>query len=100
MTSTPLPQATEGVPYSAGLRATGGNAPYRWKIAAGSLPSASSVDATAGSINGTASQSGSFPLTNQAANTGGQTASQPFAINVSLAAIGNLAGLAELRLGY
>jgi Putative Ig domain len=100
MTSTPLPQATEGVPYTAGLRATGGNAPYRWKIAAGSLPSGFSFDATAGSINGTASQSGSFPLTIQAADTAGQTASQQFAINVLPAANGNFDGPAELPRVY
>jgi Putative Ig domain len=100
MTSTPLPQATEGVPYTAGLRATGGNAPYRWKIAAGSLPSGFSFDATAGSINGTASQSGSFPLTIQAADTAGQTASQQFAIHVLPAANGNFDGPAELPRVY
>src|ERR1700757_753702 len=100
MTSTPLPQATEGVPYTAGLRATGGNAPYRWKIAAGSLPAGFSFDATAGSINGTASQSGSFPLTIQAADTAGQTASQQFAINVLPAANGNFDGPAELPRVY
>ena len=100
MTSTPLPQATEGVPYSAGLRATGGNAPYRWKIAAGSLPSGFSFDAAAGSINGTASQSGSFPVTIQAADTAGHTAAQQFAINVLPAANGNFDGPAELPRVY
>ena len=100
MTSTPLPQATEGVPYSAGLRATGGNTPYRWKIAAGSLPSGFSFDATAGTINGTASQSGSFPLTIQAADSAGHTASQQFAINVLPAANGNFDGPAELPRVY
>jgi hypothetical protein len=97
---TPLPQATEGVPYSAGLRATGGNAPYRWKVAAGSLPSGLWFDAAAGTIGGTASQSGSFPLTIQAADTAGQTASQQFAISVLPATNGNFDGPAELPRVY
>jgi hypothetical protein len=100
LTSTPLPQATEGVPYSAGLRATGGNAPYRWKIAAGSLPSGLSFDAAAGTIGGTASQSGSFPLTIQATDTAGQTASQQFTISVLSATNGNFDGPAELPRVY
>ncbi len=100
LANTPLPQATEGVPYSAGMRATGGSTPYRWKVAAGSLPSGLSFDPATGTINGTASQSGSFPLTVQAADAGGQTVSQPFAINVSPASSGNFDGPAELPRAY
>ena len=100
MASTALPPATEGVPYSAGMRATGGNAPYRWKVAAGSLPSGLSFDPAAGTINGTASQSGSFPFTVQAADVAGHIVSQPFAINVSPASTGNFDGPAELPRVY
>ena len=100
MASTTLPQATEGVPYLAGLGATGGSAPYSWKIAAGSLPSGFSFDTKAGTISGTASQNGAFPFTVQAADVAGQTVSQQVAINVLPASNGNFDGPAELPRVY
>jgi hypothetical protein len=36
--TTSLPSGTEGDPYSAGVRATGGFTPYTWSIVSGSLP--------------------------------------------------------------
>ena len=100
MTNAALPQATEGVPYSAGLKATGGSAPYSWKVASGSLPSGFSFDAAAGVINGTASQSGTFPFTIQATDQAGQSVTQQLAVNVLPASNGNFDGPAELPRVY
>jgi len=38
ITTTSLPPATSGVPYSANLSATGGTLPYTWSMTFGSLP--------------------------------------------------------------
>ena len=38
ITTTSLPDATAGQPYSATLAATGGTPPYKWKVTSGSLP--------------------------------------------------------------
>ena len=100
MTNTALPSATEGIPYSAGLHATGGTAPYRWKIAQGSLPSGLGFDATQGLINGVATQNGPFPVTIQATDVAGVNVSRQFSINVSPASSGNFDGPAELPRVY
>jgi len=100
MTNTALPSATEGIPYSAGLHASGGTAPYRWKIAMGSLPSGLGFDATQGLINGVATQNGPFPVTIQATDVAGVSVSRQFSINVSPASSGNFDGPAELPRVY
>ncbi len=100
LASAALPNATEGVPYSAGLRATGGTSPYRWKIAAGSLPAGFAFDAAGGGVSGVATQNGPFPVTIQAMDAAGQSVSRQFMINVSPASTGNLDGPAELPRVY
>jgi len=100
LTSTALPEATEGIPYSAGLQATGGSAPYHWKIAAGSLPSGFAFEATQGRIHGTAAQNGPFPVTIQATDAAGQSVARQFTINVAPANTSNFDGPAELPRAY
>jgi hypothetical protein len=53
ITTTSLPSATVGTPYSAQLSATGGTTPYKWSIRTGSLPPGLTLDATTGAITGT-----------------------------------------------
>jgi hypothetical protein len=100
MSSAALPGATEGVPYTAGLQATGGSVPYHWKIAAGSLPSGFAFDATQGTINGTATQNGPFPVTIQAMDAAGQNVARQFTISVAPASTSNFDGPAELPRAY
>jgi len=54
-----------GVVYSYQLTATGGTAPYTWKLASGSLPAGLKLSATQGTISGTPTATGSstFSLT-------------------------------------
>ena len=54
VTTTQLPDATEGAPYSQTLSATGGTAPYTWSISSGSLPGWASLNSSTGVISGTA----------------------------------------------
>jgi hypothetical protein len=100
LTSTSLPEATEGSPYTATLHASGGKIPYSWKLQAGSLPSGLSMDATKGTISGLTSQSGSFDLTAAVTDAEGQTATRKLALAVSLSSFGNFDGPAELPRVY
>ena len=52
VTTTSLPAATEGTPYSQQLSAVGGTAPYKWKAVAASLPSGLTLSKT-GLLSGT-----------------------------------------------
>jgi uncharacterized protein YjbI with pentapeptide repeats len=57
VTTSSLPVATVGVPYSGQLSATGGYPPYTWKRVSGSLPRGLHLDKTTGNISGTPSKS-------------------------------------------
>jgi hypothetical protein len=96
MANTSLPEATEGTPYSAALRISGGTAPYRWKVASGALPAGFVLDAAEGTINGITSQNGGFPFTVEASDASGQSVSRKLSLNVSLANKANTDGPAEL----
>lgn len=63
ITTTSIPNAHAGQPYSFQLVATGGQAPYTWAIAAGSLPDGLSLAADTGVISGTTSKSGPAKFT-------------------------------------
>jgi hypothetical protein len=64
ITTTLLRSATVNHRYSFTLAATGGTLPFTWAITSGSLPTGVSLDAD-GSIAGTPSVSGTFPITVQ-----------------------------------
>jgi Putative Ig domain len=59
-----LPHALPGQPYSATLQASGGQAPYTYRIASGSLPAGLALNATTGAITGSASgfETGTFTV--------------------------------------
>jgi len=67
VTTTTLPNALVGTPYSAVVNAGGGTPPYSWTISAGSLPPGLSLSAS-GAISGTASAQGTYSFTVQAAD--------------------------------
>jgi hypothetical protein len=54
ITTSSLPDATVGVPYSATLQATGGTPPFKWKVVTGSLPAGLTLS-NSGAISGTPS---------------------------------------------
>jgi hypothetical protein len=59
-----LASGAQGVPYGAGLSASGGTPPYAWSLNSGSdpLPPGLSLSST-GAISGTPAASGTFPFT-------------------------------------
>ena len=65
-----LDAGTVGSEYAATLKARGGTRPYTWSVAAGSLPPGLRLDLAAGSIQGTPTAAGNFPLTVRVTDAG------------------------------
>jgi len=66
-----LPTGTIGRSYKTTLGASGGQAPYTWKVVAGTPPSIIGVDTT-GTVSGTPTETGSYGFTVQASDASGQ----------------------------
>ncbi|HZS25477.1 MAG TPA: G1 family glutamic endopeptidase [Gaiellaceae bacterium] len=86
---TPLSVATStlngtslGAPYSAALAASGGTPPYTWSVASGFLPSGLTLDG-GGTIAGTPTSSGRFPVTVQIVDAAGQIATASLSLAVT-----------------
>ena len=82
ITTTSLPDATEGIAYSYTLQAAGGNSSnYNWSISG--QPSWLSIDASTGELSGTppAGSAGSYTFTVEVTD-GQQTASKQFDLTV------------------
>ncbi|MHC4714185.1 MAG: putative Ig domain-containing protein, partial [Planctomycetota bacterium] len=63
ITTSSLPNGTEGVAYSETLAATGGITPYTWAVISGSLPAGLSLNSGTGEISGTPTSSGTSNFT-------------------------------------
>lgn len=61
-TGNRLPDATEGVPYSQTLQASGGTSPYTWSVSP-TLPSWLQLDPTTGALTGTPTNDNDFTRT-------------------------------------
>jgi large repetitive protein len=80
ITTSALPRATAGAPYSQTLAATGGVAPYRWSIAAGSLPANLTLNGESGVLAGVVQQAGNASFTVRVTDSFGITADRPFTL--------------------
>lgn len=81
ITTSSLPPAVSGQPYSASLAASGGVGPYVWTLAAGSLPAGLSL-AQNGAISGTVSGAGPIEFVARVADATGGFTFRPFTINL------------------
>jgi hypothetical protein len=99
LSSTTLPHATFGTPYTASLAATGGIPMYTWKLTDGSLPAALSLGASSGIISGTPTAVGTSHFTatvSDASTPTPQSAPEALSITVDRAATSaRLAALAN-----
>ena len=78
-TPSSLPNGTVGVSYSIPLRAQGGEVPYVWTIASGTVPPGLQVG-SGGSLTGTPTQAGNYSFTLTVTDALGQTDSVTFSI--------------------
>jgi Putative Ig domain len=75
VSTTTLPAGQVGVAYSQTLSTSGGVAPMTWSVTSGTLPAGITLDASTGTLSGTPTTAGSSPLTFQATDALGQSAS-------------------------
>jgi hypothetical protein len=76
------PAGFSGGAFSQTLSATGGSAPYTWTLVKGALPTDLSVNAQTGEIQGTAMETGLYPITVKVSDAYGQIATQPLVVDV------------------
>lgn len=100
ITNTSLPAADATVPYTASISATGGEAPYRWSLASGSLPSGIQLQSLSGVLSGVTTAVGSFPFSLQVTDASGHIASAAFNLTVSSISTAGFDGPAELPRSY
>jgi len=82
VTTTALPGATLGSPYSATLSASGGTGGYAWSVSAGALPAGLTLDPS-GTISGTPTAAGSSNFTAKVTDSSNTTASKTLSISVT-----------------
>ena len=82
VTTTSLPNATQGVPYTAILSASGGVAPYTWSITSGRMPPGLTLQPGSGTISGNPTGTGNDVFTAQATDANSQTAVKQLTISV------------------
>ncbi|MEN3940036.1 S8 family serine peptidase [Prosthecobacter sp. SYSU 5D2] len=87
VTSTdPLPEGSEGAPYSTALTASGGTAPYAWTLASGSLPAGLSLSSS-GIISGVPTQPGSSQFTLRVVDAHQLVNTRPLSLTITLSPI-------------
>lgn len=84
--SRTLPGAAAGAPYSVTLQASGGQAPYTWILAGGTLPGGMSMNPSSGVLSGTPAAAGNFNFRIQVRDAAGRTAEDAFSLAVTASA--------------
>lgn len=94
ITTTDLPSATTGRAYSATLNASGGEPPYVWSLAEGSLPPGVNLS-SGGILAGTPAAPGSFRITVRVTDSKSATATRTLTLNsaIPLVPAGAIQGL-------
>ena len=87
-----VPSATVATPYSASLTASGGQPPYQWSLASGSLPAGLQLVASTGTLAGAPTQSGTFSFSVRGTDAASHTAQQSLSLLVSTSPSGKTCG--------
>jgi hypothetical protein len=83
ITTTSVPSAVQSQSYSQPISATGGQAPYQWSIASGSLPGGLQMSSSTGTLSGSAAQTGTFNFTVTAKDAASHSAQQSLSLLVT-----------------
>lgn len=83
ITTTSLPDGTNGVAYSALLHAANGTAPYTWSLPSGALPPGVTLTAATGAISGTPTAQGSYGFTARVTDANSATYDRAFVISIA-----------------
>ena len=86
ISTSSLPTAYLGSPYTSTLQVSGGTAPYSWSVSSGSLPPGFSLSA-AGLLTGTPSTPGSYTFTVTVTDSTGQQASTAVTCSIATLAV-------------
>jgi uncharacterized protein (TIGR03437 family) len=82
ISNTTLNSGIATTAYGQSVMATGGILPYSFSLTAGTLPPGLSLNTSTGSISGTASTVGTYSFTIGVMDSGGQSVSQPYSIQI------------------
>lgn len=85
ITTSSVPPAVVVTPYAASLAASGGQPPYHWGVASGSLPAGLQLGAGTGTLSGSATQAGTYTFTVQGTDAASHTAQRSLSLIVSAA---------------
>jgi hypothetical protein len=80
-----VPSASTGLAYKTSLTITGGNAPYQWTVASGSLPQGLQLNPATGVISGLPTQAGTSTFTVSVRDAAAYSAQQSLTLSVSTA---------------
>lgn len=80
--ATPLPSGAIGVAYSEDLDGTGGDPPYTFSIASGSLPNGLSLNSSTGLISGTPTVNGDSTFVVSITDSDGHACSKEFELTI------------------
>ena len=86
-TTSPLPAATVGTPYTTQLARAGGVAPFAWSLTLGALPAGLSLNNTTGVVSGTPTNPQTTTPTFQVSDSLAATASKQFSLTVTCPAL-------------
>lgn len=84
VTTTTMPNGTEGQFYSQTLSAEGGTSPYTWSIVADALPTGLSLASATGVISGVPTTAGSSSFTVQATDSAGSPATDNQVLSITI----------------
>ncbi|HUA79618.1 MAG TPA: putative Ig domain-containing protein [Dyella sp.] len=87
ITTTTLSSGTVGTAYAATINVTGGVPSYTYQITSGALPAGLQLNSSTGSLSGTPTAGGTFPLTVQVTDANGKTGTQTYSLVINAATI-------------
>jgi uncharacterized protein (TIGR03437 family) len=91
LSTSSLPNGVVELAYSQPLAASGGTAPYSWSLSKGTLPPGLQIQSSSGIISGTLTTVGTFTFTVELNDSGSQSATHEFTINVGGSGLVNTA---------